>query len=123
MAEDPFATNTSAYVLENKPHPFTVGIMSKLDKQGHFDYVLGADTGKYAMKPSPEGLQIILQKFNIAPEKAVMIGDSTHDITAAKSIGMKACAVTYGYRAKEILLEQQPDVAVDNFIALAKVIE
>jgi phosphoglycolate phosphatase len=110
-------------VLSNKPHRFTQGIVSKLDKAGHFELVMGADTEKYALKPSGEGLEIILQHFNIIPEKALMIGDSTHDIMAAKSIGMHSCAVTYGYRSKEILFEAQPDLMVDTFAALAEVID
>lgn len=109
-------------VLSNKPQRFTESIMHKLDKQQDFDLVMGAAPEHYALKPSPEGLEKILQKFNVKPEQAVMIGDSTHDIMAAKAAGMRSCAVTWGYRSKEILEKEQPDVFVDSFAGLVDVI-
>ena len=109
-------------VLSNKPHRFTEGIMAKLDHEGYFDLVQGAKPEIYALKPSPEGLRKILQKLNIAATKALMVGDSTHDIMAAKSIGMRTCAVTYGYRSKEVLAGEEPDIMVDSFAELAEVI-
>lgn len=114
--------NKTMAVLSNKPHSFTEGIMAKLDHEGYFDLVLGAKPEIYALKPSPEGLRTILQKLNIAATKALMVGDSTHDIMAAKSIGMRTCAVTYGYRSKEVLAGEEPDIMVDSFAALAEVI-
>ena len=109
-------------VLSNKPHRFTEGIMAKLDHEGYIDLVQGAKPEIYALKPSPEGLRKILQKLNIAATKALMVGDSTHDIMAAKSIGMRTCAVTYGYRSKEVLAGEEPDIMVDSFAELAEVI-
>ncbi len=44
-----------------------------------------------------------------------MIGDSTHDIEAGKAAGVYTCAVTYGYRPKEILINAKPNLLIDRF--------
>ena len=88
-----------------------------------FDLVQGSIPTQYALKPSPEGLQYILKKLDISPQNALMVGDSTHDIEAAHRAGMKACAVTYGYRSKEILLAKQPAAIIDNLSELLDLID
>ncbi len=109
-------------VLSNKAHPFTLQIIQKTGLEKHFDLVLGAQTDKYALKPSPEGLQYILRKLGIPPQHALMVGDSTHDIKAAQSLGMKVCAVTYGYRPAELLEKAKPDALIDRIQNLAELL-
>ncbi len=99
-------------VLSNKAHPFTVQIIRKTGLEKHFELVLGAQPDKYALKPSPEGLRYILQELNISSRQALMVGDSTHDIEAAKALNMKTCAVTYGYRPADLLKRAKPDVLI-----------
>jgi phosphoglycolate phosphatase-like HAD superfamily hydrolase len=48
------------------------------------------------------------------PDKAVMVGDGTTDIEAGKHARVLACAVTYGFRTKELLLTSKPDHIVDR---------
>ncbi|KAA3623876.1 MAG: HAD family hydrolase [Bacteroidetes bacterium] len=114
--------NKTMAVLSNKPHNFTKAIMDKLDVEGYFDIVLGAQPQLYGLKPNPEGLTKILQKLNIAASKTLMIGDSTHDIMTAKAIGAKTCAVTYGYRSAEVLLQEEPDIMIDSITVLPEVV-
>lgn len=90
-------------VYSNKIHPFTVGIIRNLGLESQFDLVLGADPARYKKKPSPEGIQFILKSLNVGPERTLMIGDSDHDVHAARAAGIWSCSVSYGYRPVEML--------------------
>lgn len=107
-------TNKKKAIYSNKAHRFTQSIISKLGLSDEFEMIQGAIPDKYALKPSPEGLNYILNELNVLPQHALMVGDSTHDIEAAHLAGMKACAVTYGYRSKEILLKKRPEAIIDS---------
>lgn len=51
-----------------------------------FDVTVAGDEVKNH-KPSPEGLLLVLEKFGVRPEDAVMIGDSRKDIVAGQNAG------------------------------------
>lgn len=53
-----------------------------------------ADEG--APKPDPWMLNDICAELEVAPQRTVMIGDTTHDLRMAASAGAGAVAVTYG---------------------------
>ena len=46
-------------------------------------------------KPSGEGIFKILHHFNISPDEAIMIGDSTADIKAAREAGVAVASVLW----------------------------
>ncbi len=100
-------------VYSNKVHAYTVEIIRELKLDSHFDIVMGSAPQNYAPKPSPEGIQIILSKLDIPPHKAIMVGDSTHDIHAAQEAGIHSCAVAYGYRPLSLLRKMNPTIEID----------
>lgn len=109
-------------VLSNKLDEFTKKVVTNVGIASHFDLILGANTSLYASKPSAEGVQFILNKLQIKPENAIMIGDSTHDIHAAKSAGVATCSVTYGYRSRAVLEKESPDFIIDHILDFLKII-
>ena len=113
-------TNKKKVVLSNKLHHYTLEIIKKAKLYHFFDYVMGEQPELYAPKPSPEGINIILEKLNIPAKNTIMIGDSTHDIEAGKNAGVFTCAVTYGFRSKEVLSEAGPDIIIDDMGELVK---
>ncbi len=53
------------------------------------------DTGK--RKPNPEPFQLILDKLNVKPNEALMVGDwAERDILGAAKLGMKTAFARYG---------------------------
>lgn len=48
-------------------------------------------------KPSPVGVENIIEKANVCPEDAVYIGDSQTDITTAQNAGIDCIVVKWGY--------------------------
>ncbi len=109
-------------VYSNKLHELTVEVVQKLQLDTHFVKIMGARPEQYKLKPSSEGIDLILEELNIAPQQAIMIGDSTHDIEAGKAAGLYTCAVTYGYRSKDILIQAKPDLLIENCLDLIKFI-
>ena len=54
-------------------------------------------------KPHPQMLEELLSEFAVSPERALMIGDTTHDLQMALNAGVQAVAVDYGAHAAEAL--------------------
>lgn len=59
-------------------------------------------------KPHPQMLHEVLTDYNMLPEDAIMIGDSTYDLQMANNTKMDALAVSYGAHDLPRLLEQKP---------------
>jgi phosphoglycolate phosphatase len=102
-------------IYSNKLQHFTGRIAEALNMAPLMDIVQGANPDAYPLKPHPAGLQRILEQLKVPPGQALMVGDSTHDIEAAKAASMPTCAVTYGYRSRKELEEEAPDYFIDRF--------
>jgi phosphoglycolate phosphatase len=89
-------------VLSNKPHGFTMEIVSRLFPAGTFGVVLGQQ-GDLPHKPDPRGALEIAATLGLAPADCVIIGDSTMDLETAARAGMKSIAVTWGYHDRDRL--------------------
>ncbi len=64
-----------------------------------FDFVAGFDSG-WGAKPQPGPLRAFAEAFGLAPAEVVMVGDSRHDLVAARAAGMRAVAVLTGLAAE-----------------------
>lgn len=82
-----------------------------LKQVGLFDYfdmiVTGDDIADH--KPSPEGVDLFVDKFNLPREKVLMIGDAPADIKAARATGIKIASVLWDSYAKDEVLEMGSD--------------
>lgn len=61
---------------------------------GIFDWTRCADEAH--SKPHPQMLHDLLDRSLVGPERALMIGDTTHDSQMALNAGVPALSVTYG---------------------------
>lgn len=62
----------------------------QLQKQGvqeRFAVIIGSDSG-YRPKPEPDTLLAFCKQTNIDPAEVAMVGDSTHDLKAARNSGV-----------------------------------
>jgi len=64
------------------------------------------------MKPSPEPVLHILEKWNLEPEECLMVGDYIHDIQAANAAGAVSC---YYKNAHGGDYEREADYTVKSF--------
>ncbi|MDR2507338.1 MAG: HAD-IA family hydrolase [Candidatus Accumulibacter sp.] len=59
-------------------------------------------------KPHPQMLLELIDEFDVSPERALMIGDTTHDLQMAANAVISALAVSYGAHSAERLKELTP---------------
>ncbi|MFT7505443.1 MAG: phosphoglycolate phosphatase [Gammaproteobacteria bacterium] len=71
-----------------------------------------------ASKPSPDMLLQLLNKWQIEPYQAVMIGDTVYDMQMAEAIAMPRIGVSYGVHDKQAILQHNPVHIVDDLSAL-----
>lgn len=67
-----------------------------------FDFVAGYDSG-FGAKPAPGPLLAFAEAVGVAPARIAMVGDSLHDLAAARAAGMIAVAVLTGPAGRETL--------------------
>jgi phosphoglycolate phosphatase len=87
------------------------GLDRVLDATGlraEFEATRCADEG--FAKPHPEMLLMLLDTTGVDPARALMVGDTTHDLELAANAGVDAVAVTYGAH-REPLLATRPACA------------
>ena len=105
-------------IVTNKPKQFVGPILKSLNIQGYISFVVGGDCLK-EKKPHPLPLLHCLARYGVDNKQALMIGDSRHDISAAKAAGIPVVAVTYGYNHGQSVACYKPDAVVDSLLELA----
>ena len=96
-----------AAMLTNKPIAPAQKILKKFGLENSFATYLCGDTTP-ERKPSPAGIYEILRQTGIAPEKAIMIGDDTPDVLAAKNAGIDCITLFEGFGKAENLFPLEP---------------
>ena len=79
-----------------------------------FQHVQGGSPGLH-LKPAPDTILAALTALHCAPPRALMVGDTAADVLAGKAAGTMTCAVTYGFGAREALLQCAPDHVIESF--------
>jgi phosphoglycolate phosphatase len=79
----------------------------------YFDVTRCAD--ETASKPHPRMLHEILAHCAVAPERALMVGDSIFDLQMARNAGVDSVAVGFGAQPLESLLGHGPRLAINEF--------
>lgn len=69
-------------------------------------------------KPHPAMLEYILEATEVVASRAVMIGDTTHDLQLAINAGTASLAMSYGAHPLQDLLPLNPLAHFDDFSAL-----
>jgi len=82
--------------------------LKKLGIYDYFDLIITGDDVK-EHKPSPEGIHIFLEKFNLKKEEVLMIGDAIYDIKAARKAGIEIASVVWDTYAKEEIMKLGSD--------------
>ena len=104
-------------LVTNKPIRFVPKILQSFGWQDLFSEVLGGDSLS-TKKPDPAPLLHVCEALNVAPEQAVMIGDSRNDILAGQNANMDTLGLSYGYNYGQDIRELNPTEAFDSFQAL-----
>jgi len=81
-----------------------------------FDASVCAD--ETVSKPNPAMLLQLLKRFDMAPARSVMVGDTSYDIEMAQRAGMDSIAVSYGAHDTHRLNASRPTAMVHSVEAL-----
>lgn len=85
------------YVATNKRFAPMGGLMRKLGWEGVFDGVYSFDMYPGLRLRKAELLRRALAERGIAPDDAVMVGDTRGDVEAGREAGMRTIGCTWGY--------------------------
>ena len=99
--------------FSNKPDETSRKVIPAVFGQGYFDYILGF-RGDYARKPSPEGIMILKEKFNVDFSDIIYFGDSEVDMKCGKNAGIFTVGVSWGFRDRAVLEKEKPDLIIDD---------
>ncbi|SMB80948.1 phosphoglycolate phosphatase [Desulfonispora thiosulfatigenes DSM 11270] len=103
--------NIKIAVNTNKDHNITEEIAKKYLSKWDIKYIIG-DRKDIAKKPDPKGAQIIMEKLEVSPSECLFVGDSEVDVETAHNANIKAIAVTWGFRDREML--QKADALIEH---------
>ena len=74
-------------------------------------------------KPDPTSALEIIDTLNADKAQTIYVGDSGVDMNTAKNAGLYAVGVTWGFRSKEVLLENGADILIDHPDELLNLLE
>jgi len=108
-------------IATSKRRPLVEVVLKHHDLMKYFDLLVGAqDVSNH--KPHPESVHITLDRLNVAPDDAVVIGDSTYDLDMARNAGVDAIGVTTGVHSEVILSKSEPKHIVAGLEDVLKII-
>ena len=94
-------------VASNRPSLFSWILIRHLKLKKYFDYVLCADKLKY-IKPHPEIINRIIQRFALSPKQTIYVGDMAIDAQAARRAKVKSVIVTTGSSPESEIKKERP---------------
>jgi phosphoglycolate phosphatase len=100
-------------VISNKAHRFTVPMTEHFFGADVFDHILGQRT-EVPRKPAPDGAHEMAAFLGLRTDEMAYVGDSGIDMQFAKSSGMRAVGVRWGFRSEAELIECGADVLLSS---------
>jgi phosphoglycolate phosphatase len=82
--------------VTNKPYEFSIKLLEQKGLLADMEFVLGGDSLP-KRKPDPMPMLAACERFGLAPQQVLAIGDSINDALAARRAGVPVFAVPYGY--------------------------
>jgi phosphoglycolate phosphatase len=84
-------------LVTNKPQAAAQTILNHFGLGDRFSVVIGDADHQLARKPQPDMLLAALSRLGVAAADAIMVGDSSIDIAAARAAHMRSVVVRCGY--------------------------
>ena len=87
------ANGARHYLYTHSNRRMSVRFMERYGMERHFTGFVTADDPGFAMKPSPDAIRYILDRWHIDPADAVMVGDREIDMRCARDAGVDGILV------------------------------
>lgn len=106
-------------VITNKNCGEAVKILQTLGVADMFSEIIGGDSG-YGLKPEPDALLALRQKYAVSEKCCWMVGDHYTDLESGRRAGFRRIFCAYGFGECR---EETPDFSVDSFAQIADIVE
>ena len=114
--------NVLLSIYTGKGRDASIITLKKLKIYDYFDLIITGDEVE-EHKPSPEGITLFLEKFNLQKNSALMVGDSPADIKASRAAGVKVASVIWDAYAKEAVINLNPDYLFNSVVELKEFLQ
>lgn len=104
-------------VVTNKENRYTATVLEVHQLTPLLDSVVSGDTLP-TKKPDPAGIQRCLKQFDVPPQRALFVGDSSIDVATARNAGVAVWALPYGYNMGQPIEACAPDRVIGDCSAL-----
>lgn len=85
------------YIFTHRDSQETAAYLKKHNLEGYFREIVCPDSPHFAMKPAPDAILYLMEKYAMNGENAVMVGDRDCDLESARRAGVatvhKVCAI------------------------------
>ena len=109
-------------VVTNKPADFARQMLAAMKIDGCFRAVIG-DGDTREKKPHPAPFLRALELSGVPAGRALVVGDGPQDLAGGRAAGIRTCAVTFGFTAREALAELKPDYMIDRMQELVDIVK
>ena len=106
-------------VVTNKGHEKAQYVLDKLGLSPYFSLLIGGGDVR-EMKPAPEGINKVLETFNVNKEEALYIGDNDIDYITASNAGVDSMICSWGPRKLNVL--DQCNYVVSSYLAIKEIL-
>ena len=114
--------NVLLSIYTGKGREASVITLKKLKIYDYFDLIItGSDVKVH--KPSPEGIEIFLEKYSLDKQRVLMVGDAPADIKAARAAGVEIASVLWDSYAHDKVLKMKSDYLFRTVEELKKFFE
>ncbi len=114
--------NVKIAVLTNDNRAVADYLLNKYELTPYVDLLISRDDAPH-MKPSTEGLELILDHFKVSPDETMFIGDSTIDIMTATKLGIRSIARQSKVRTEKELLSEGAIVVFPTLTSIIPYLE
>ncbi len=94
-------------VVTSKTHALARRGLERCGLNHYFEVLVGYDDVA-EHKPHPAPVLAALERLGAAPDAALFVGDSPHDIRAGRAAGVRTAAVLWGPFSREALARESP---------------
>ncbi|MGE4320291.1 MAG: HAD family hydrolase [Acholeplasmataceae bacterium] len=108
-------------VVSNK-HEYLVEALNKDVFDSIFDVAIGQTEG-IPIKPEPDMLFKAIKLLKTHIDQSIFIGDSDTDMQTAKNADIKSIGVTWGFRDKEVLIQEGAQFIISSPFEMIDIVE
>lgn len=105
------------FVVSSKSHDILKRNLDNLEITHYFKDFIGCDEVQH-YKPAPDGILILLDRYNLNKNQSVMVGDARYDLQMGKSAGVKTCGAAWDAFSVESLENEHPDYLLFHVLDL-----